>query len=108
MRTMLSLFAELERDLIRMRTREGMAQDPQKGKRIGSPQNMTEDLWEKAHRNCKELANRNQNNRHAAIYIKPRVEEGWTLQAIADGLDREGYKTRKREKVLSGNGQVHL
>jgi DNA invertase Pin-like site-specific DNA recombinase len=95
MRNMLGTFAEIERDLIIQRTKEGMQAAKKKGRKFGSPQNLTQEGMEKAWKCHVERANQNQANRHAFHFIKPRREKGLTFQQIADELNAEGYTTRR-------------
>jgi DNA invertase Pin-like site-specific DNA recombinase len=71
--TMSAAFGELERQLIATRTREALAEKKAQGVRLGRP----------ASRRAPKLAAR----------AARRREEGLTLQAIADELNREGVKT---------------
>lgn len=94
MRNMLGTFAEIERDLIIQRTKEGMAAAKKKGKKFGSPQNLTRENTQKGIEAIKRNANENQNSRHAYHFIKPRREAGVSFKRIAEELNKEGYVTR--------------
>lgn len=72
MSTVMGAFAELERDLIGTRTREGMAAKKAQGVRLGRPVTVPDDVRER---------------------IAKERTAGRTLAAIADGLSADGVPT---------------
>lgn len=64
--------AEFERDRIRERTREALAQVKASGKRLGRPRQLPDDV---------------------VARISHNRDEGMTLRAIADNLNRDGVAT---------------
>ena len=95
MRTFIGLFAELDRDLIRMRTKEGMEAARAKGKKFGTPENLSDEVRQYAWSQRRKFANEAKENRHAWHFIAPlRDGEGLSYAKIAKRLNAEGYKTR--------------
>ncbi len=90
--------AQHEREIISERTKAGLQEAKRRGKRLGSPQNLTDEARKKAHASISKKAREDQSVRYAWHFIKPRREAGMSFQLIADELNREGYRTRKDRK----------
>ena len=72
-----AVFAQLERRLIGQRTREGLAEKRRQGKRVGRPRQLPPPVVDR---------------------IVGERQAGATLQAIADGLNRDGVPTAQGGK----------
>ncbi len=90
--------AQYEAELISKRTKEGLAEAKKKGKRIGSPQNLTAEARQKALSTIRNKARKDVDTRKAFHFIQPRREQGWSYAKIATALNNEGYRTRKGKK----------
>ena len=86
--------AEYEAELISRRTKEGLAEAKKKGKKIGSPQNLTDEARKMALSTISENARTDIDIRKAYHFIQPRKEKGWSYAKIAKSLNDEGYRTR--------------
>jgi DNA invertase Pin-like site-specific DNA recombinase len=87
-RRILDAVAELERALIAARTSAALQQKKARGERVGTipfGKQLSHDgrLVEHAHEQA------------AVNFIQSKRAEGWTLQAIADELNRQGFRTRR-------------
>ena len=65
------------------------------GKKLGSPQNLTDEARKKAWQANHQKAQNNENNRRASGYIKKIKDSDMTYQAIADRLNFEGFRTAR-------------
>lgn len=74
MSTVMGAFAELERDLIRSRTKEGLAAKREAGVRLGRPASLSAEIRER---------------------IATERQSGRTMQGIADGLNADGVPTAR-------------
>jgi len=93
--------AQHEREIISQRTKAGLAEARRRGKKLGSPQNLTDEARKKAHASISRKAREDQTVRHAWHFIKPRREQGMSFQQIADELNREGYRTRTGKEFFA-------
>ena len=87
--------AQYEAELISRRTKEGLKEARKRGKQIGSPENLTDKAREKAYQTISMKARTDIDTRKAFHFIDPRREQGESYQAIADQLNKEGYRTRR-------------
>lgn len=78
-----------------------MAATRKKGKKFGSPQNLTAEGTRKAHESIKRNALEDKNSRHAYHFIKPHRESGMSYKKIAEELNAEGYVTRQGKQFYS-------
>jgi DNA invertase Pin-like site-specific DNA recombinase len=85
--------AQHERELISSRTKAGLDEARKRGTTFGTPENLTEEARQKAHRAISAKAINSQANRFAYHFIKPLREQGESYQAISEKLNREGYQT---------------
>ncbi|MGD0756498.1 MAG: recombinase family protein [Bacteroidales bacterium] len=93
--------AQWERKRISERTKEALKAKKQKEPswKPGT-NNLTSEGYQKAYKTISYNAKNDQSVRFAWHYIKPLREKGYTLQAIADALNKEGYKTRTGKKFF--------
>ncbi|MGB0982661.1 MAG: recombinase family protein [Saprospiraceae bacterium] len=87
--------AQHERELISSRTKAALAALKKQGKKLGSPQNLTDEARKKAWQANHQKAQRNENNRRASGYIKYLRDGNMTYQAITDRLNSEGFRTAR-------------
>ena len=90
--------AQYEAELISRRTKEGLEEAKKKGKRLGSPQNLTNEARQKALSTIRDKARSDVDTRKAFHFTLPRREQGWSYAKIANALNAEGYRTRNGKK----------
>lgn len=89
-----AVLAQHERELISKRTSDALQEKKKAGYRLGTPANLTRQAIEKSVQVRIEKARINPNSVRATNYIKSmRDKEGLSFQAIAERLNREGFKT---------------
>lgn len=86
--------AQWERERISLRTKEALRQSVLRGKKLGSPQNLTVEARLKGVCKIKSLAIDNENNKRARETSISLKENGLNLIQIADRLNSNGFKTR--------------
>lgn len=80
---------------IRLRTIVALA-EVKKYKKLGVPNaRFTDEMRSKSAKALREIADNNENNIKAIPVIKTMMQEGKTLQAIADHLNANAFKTSK-------------
>ena len=89
--------AEHESELISQRTKAAIQAKRERDPswQPGTPENLTATARSKGRSVIMRNAREDQSVRHAWHYIKPRIDALCTYQEIADGLNAEGYRTRK-------------
>ena len=87
--------AQHERELIGERTKKALAAKKQQGFQLGSPQNMTALARQQGVAAIKAKAATNENNQRALLTIKGYVNQGKTLQYIANELNAAGFRTAR-------------
>jgi DNA invertase Pin-like site-specific DNA recombinase len=105
MATVLSAFAELERDLIRARTREGMAAKREAGVRLGAPVKLPQEVRDRI------VGERSDGATFAAIAARLNVEGvqtarggKWypsTIKAVCTSVDHDAYAARAAREHLT-------
>jgi DNA invertase Pin-like site-specific DNA recombinase len=85
--------AQHERELISKRTKAGLAEARKRGTKLGTPENLTVEARQKAHKAITAKAQGNQASRFAYHFIRPLKEQGESYQVIAEKLNAEGYRT---------------
>lgn len=93
--------AQHERELISARTKASLRAYKDRGGKLGSPQNLTDESRKKATISIKENARNNPNNRRAVGYIKELRDNEHTYQSIAHRLNREGFLTARRRQFTA-------
>ena len=89
--TMFSLFAELERDLISMRTKNGLARAKAQGKKLGNPQDLRQ--WDKLRsKNADDFAESMRST------IVGYLDQGMSRRKIVDKLNELGIRSRNGKK----------
>lgn len=85
--------AQHEREVISKRTKAALAARKAKGFKLGTPANLTAAGRKKAHQAVRAKAANNENNKRAAMLISEYKSKGMSLQAIADKLNNNSYRT---------------
>jgi len=85
--------AQWERKRISERTKEALSQLKKKGKKLGNPENLTNDARKKGASVVKDKSFRNSNNIKAKKIIYLLKDKGMTLREIAKELNDSGFKT---------------
>lgn len=86
--------AQHESETISKRIKAAMAEGKKRGKRYGSPQNLTDAARNKAHASIRENSLTDTSVRHAWHFIQPLRAQGLTYAKIAEMLNAENYQTR--------------
>ena len=86
--------AEQEADLISQRTKAALVELKKKGRKLGSPENLTMDAIRKGQEARKRNAKENENNRKASALIVSLRNEGKSFYQIVKMLNENGYRTR--------------
>ena len=89
--------AQWERERISVRTKEALKQVVLNGKKLGSPQNLTQEARLKGVLRIKSLASENINNKRAKETAIALKENGLNLLQIADRLNNNGFKTSRNK-----------
>ena len=89
-------WAKEERKKTSERTKAALAEITAKGKKLGSPQNMTYEAQKKGAAQRKQNAKMNENNRRAAAFAQRLRKEGLSFRAIAKELNAHGFKTSQQ------------
>ena len=89
----MSALAEHEARLISVRTKDALTQVKARGKRLGSPENPTQDAREQGAKANQEKAE--EFYRKVAPYIHTLKEQGLSYRKIAKRLNDEGHRTRQ-------------
>ncbi len=93
--------------LISARTKSALKALKDRGfKRDTSKHGLTEENIKKGQERRKELALLNENNRKASGYISSLRKTGYTLQAIADKLNDEGFRSSRGKIFRPSNVQM--
>jgi DNA invertase Pin-like site-specific DNA recombinase len=93
--TLFMAIADRERDLISLRTKQALAEKKKRGAILGTPSNLTNRAREKAWAANKKKAATNKANIQAKEMIRLYKGNGLTLQAIANHLNEQGYRTSR-------------
>ena len=104
---MVATFAQHELERIKQRTRDGIRQSPvYKAGKWGNPENFTDEYRAKAHRIISQNARQDPETRKAFEFIRYRREhKGMSYRAIADELNKEGYRTRRGKEFFPAQVQ---
>jgi len=85
--------AQHEREIISKRTKAALAARKAKGLPLGTPKNLTDSGRQRAWAANRAKATSNDNNNRAAMLIAEYKKQGMTLQAIADRLNANNFRT---------------
>ena len=92
----LSIFAGLaqrERELISIRTKYALKAKKERGEKLGSPHNFTNEGRKKGAKAMRDKARGNVHNRRAIPLIVSLRDKGQTYQKICDTLNQSGFQT---------------
>ena len=90
--------AQHESEIIGQRISAAMKAGKLKGKKYGTPANLTRAAHDKGQKAIKENARTNTKNRHAWHFIKPLWQAGCSYNRMANMLNAEEYTTRKGKR----------
>lgn len=90
-----ALLAQQERELISTRTKQALAEKKKQGIKLGSPQNLTNDMRKKGREKLQRIAENNINNQRAKLTIKHLLNSGMSYNQIAIELNNSGFRTSK-------------
>ena len=85
--------AQHEREIISKRTKAALAARKAKGLPLGTPKNLTDSGRQRAWASNRAKAASNNNNNRAAMLIAEYKKQGIALQAIADRLNDNNFRT---------------
>jgi DNA invertase Pin-like site-specific DNA recombinase len=85
--------AQHEREIIGKRTKAGLDEARKRGTKLGTPENLTLEARQRAHKAISDKAINDQASRFAFHFIKPLREKGIAYRTIATQLNAEGYRT---------------
>lgn len=91
----MAVLAQEERELISKRTIAALEELRSKGKKLGSPQNLTREAQKQGAEAMKQKALNNENNRKATALIVSLRETGKSYTKIAQQLNDNGFKTSR-------------
>lgn len=95
--TIFMAIAERERELISIRTKQALAEKKKQGITLGQSDNFTQEGRNKGAQENKKNAASNIRNIQAQELSWLYKNKGWTLTAIAEKLNQNGYKTRRNK-----------
>jgi len=96
-----SALAEQEAQFISERTQVALQEARKKGKKLGSPQNLTQDARKKGTLARIRKALENENNRRATAMIVSMKKDNLSYRKIAEGLNESGFVTSTGKKFSS-------
>lgn len=91
----MAVLAQEERELISKRTIAALEELRSKGKKLGSPQNLTREAQKQGAEAMRQKALNNENNRKATALIVSLRETGKSYAKIAQQLNDNGFKTSR-------------
>lgn len=91
----MAVLAQEERELISKRTIAALEELRNKGKKLGSPQNLTREAQKQGAEVMRQKALNNENNRKATALIVSLRETGKSYAKIAQQLNDNGFKTSR-------------
>lgn len=91
----MAVLAQEERELISKRTIAALEELRNKGKKLGSPQNLTREAQKQGAEAMRQKALNNENNRKATALIVSLRETGKSYARIAQQLNDNGFKTSR-------------
>ena len=91
--TLFMAIADRERVLIGIRTKAALQAKKERGEKLGQPKYMTAAGREKGRQRVQDKAAKNENNRRAIALICEYKAKGMTLEAIANELNKIGFKS---------------
>ncbi len=91
----MAVLAQEERELISKRTIAALEELRNKGKKLGSPQNLTREAQKQGAEAMRQKALNNENNRKATALIVSLRETGKSYTKIAQQLNDNGFKTSR-------------
>lgn len=96
-----SALAEQEAQFISERTQVALQEAKKKGKKLGSPQNLTQEARRKGTLTRMKRALENENNRRATAMIVSMKKDNLSYRKIAESLNESGFITSTGKKFTS-------
>lgn len=90
-----AVLAQHERELISKRTKDALKIAKQRGKKLGTPANLTQENRIKGAKKIQEIAQKNVNNLRAFAMIKSLRENGENFSKIASILNENSFNTAR-------------
>ncbi|MCT4664940.1 MAG: recombinase family protein [Flavobacteriales bacterium] len=97
----MAVLAQDERERISKRTKVALQELKAKGKKLGSPQNLTDKSRKRSIEVRQTRALNNESNKRATILISSLKKEGKSYQSIANTLNDNSYLTSRGNKFTS-------
>ncbi len=94
----LAAISQYEAELTASRTKAALEAKKARGCKLGNPEHLLDNhqkAIENSRRTCRAKADANPNNKRAVAMIRTLVKEDYSLQMIADILNKEGFVTSK-------------
>lgn len=102
----MAILAQDERERTSQRTKAALAELKRKGKKLGTPENLTEKARENSSQVRGQNARENENNRKAGALILSMRKEGKSFYRITRELNELGFKTRTGKTFQQNQVQI--
>jgi DNA invertase Pin-like site-specific DNA recombinase len=97
-----AIFAQKEREIIGIRTKVALQAKKQRGQKLGKVENFTQAGRIAGGKARREQAQKNPRNQRAVAMAKAYRKEGYTMEAIAQQLNMNGFKTPLGKDFVKG------
>lgn len=102
----MAILAQEERERTSMRTKAALAELKKQGKKLGTPENLTEQARINSLNVRQQNAINNENNRKAGALIVSMREQGKSFYQITKELNKLGFQTRKGKAFQQNQVQI--
>lgn len=94
----MAVLAQDERERISQRTKAALQELKKRGKKLGSPENLTANAISKGLQVRQENSNKNENNKRATVVIVSMRQAGKSFYEITKQLNEGGFRTRRNSQ----------